>query len=461
MDTLDIIERSRNGPKVEEKDWDFMVWRKGEELAKSYKINADLEGILRDDVADDIFEASIQMICDLGIYNQTSRRMIKFTEQEVKDKIANIHSEIPIGEGKDQRTFSYRRVESNDPILLSAGHMRCSEEIAPKLYEAMARLPRTDWLEGFIITSISGLPLKGLPYEVLATIFEVKTMRESITRANRPGMSLGYYGIMNKAADYIAALNPNYGIRPVDSIRLSHLPELKITDEDLASVIASNQYGTSISGGGHCILGGFAGGQVSSAITSVASAIGEYLCFNVNHAWAPTAIGIDVEKKLWYSPETFWCTGIAYLAHSRNIKMPSAALAISSHEPNTKNRWLELAVTTVTSIVLGYHVHVFRPSKPMRDNLQTPLELQFCMEIADTTLNNNYKKDDMLEFLRKLAPEYMPVYEKDQSERYEFLKGNPFEDLYDLESLLPKQFYLEQYSNAKKELRNIGFLMEL
>ena len=66
----------------------------------------------------------------------------------------------------------------------------------------------------------------------------------------------------------------------------------------------------------------------------------------------------------------------------------------------------------------------------------------------------------MLDFLRKLAPEYMPVYEKDQSERYEFLKGNPFEDLYDLESLLPKQFYLEQYSNAKKELRNIGFPME-
>lgn len=51
----------------------------------------------------------------------------------------------------------------------------------------------------------------------------------------------------------------------------------------------------------------------------------------------------------------------------------------------------------------------------------------------------------------------MPVYEKDQSSRYELLKGNPFEELYDLNTLKPKRSYYEKYNSAKRELEELGF----
>jgi methylamine--corrinoid protein Co-methyltransferase len=454
---LEIIERSREGPKIEEKEWDFLVWRKGVELAKQYKIEVDPEGMLRDDVADDVFNASIELLGDIGMYNQTNNKVIKLEEKEIRKKLSSLQSEIFVGEGEDRRRFFHRTVESNDPVLISGGHVRCSEEIAPKLFQAMAQLPCVDMLEGFIIDKVSGFPMRGMPYHVLGTLREVRILRESIKKAKRPGLSLEYYAIMNTAANYIAALNPTHGIRTTDSIRLTHLPEMKITDDDLASAVAAHDYGCFVTSSGYAVLGGFAGGPESAAIITLASAIGDYVCFDAHHSWGPVAPGVDIEKSLWFSPETIWCTGIAMFAHSRNIHMPSTAIVVSSHEPNSENRWRELAITTISAVIWGFHVHVFRTSKPMRDNLLTPLDLQFCSEVAQGALKNHYKREDLKKIIDHLSPKYMPVYERDQSSRYELLKGNPFEELYDLNTLEPKKAYLEQYNSAKRELEGIGF----
>jgi hypothetical protein len=45
-------------------------------------------------------------------------------------------------------------------------------------------------------------------------------------------------------------------------------------------------------------------------------------------------------------------------------------------------------------------------------------------------------------------------------DRYPFLKGNKFEELYDLNTLKPIKGHIDQYHAAKKELTKLGIEFE-
>ncbi len=84
LDFLDVLERAKSGERITEKEFDFLYYRKTEEVRKKYpKIQSPKDQNifvnLDDDVADAVFEAGIELLLETGGYCITSNRIIRWT----------------------------------------------------------------------------------------------------------------------------------------------------------------------------------------------------------------------------------------------------------------------------------------------------------------------------------------------------------------------------------------------
>ena len=224
----------------------------------------------------------------------------------------------------------------------------------------------------------------------------------------------------------ISALDAANGIRPSDAIEFSPLPELKMENNLLAVAVATTEYGAFVNSDCASMLGGFGGGPVENAIIGLAQDIQVHLTYRCDYCSLANALPIDVEGVSL--PAALWSRSMNALAYARNMKTPVFSYVGSGPEPNNENRWRELASQTIVSVASGAHIDVVRPARPYRPNLFSPLEIEFCDEIASSMVGTGISRETANRIIMEgLVPRYKPIYATPAKERYPLLKGNVFE----------------------------------
>ena len=119
----EILSRTKQGPMVEEKQFDLSIFKKTQALQKKYRIRYDAEMPVdtSGDTADRIYQAGVELFLDVGTYCTTTRRVIKLTEQELADAVAACPVEIPLGQGEDRVKMVHRDVEDRQTPVVVAG----------------------------------------------------------------------------------------------------------------------------------------------------------------------------------------------------------------------------------------------------------------------------------------------------------------------------------------------------
>src|SRR4030065_2417467 len=110
---LEILKRSKEGPIIEEKQFDLSIYKKTQALQKKYGIRSDPGQPLdtTGDLADRVYQAGCELFLDIGAYCTTTRRAIKVTEKELGDEIASCPDAIDLGQGPDRVKMVHRSVE--------------------------------------------------------------------------------------------------------------------------------------------------------------------------------------------------------------------------------------------------------------------------------------------------------------------------------------------------------------
>lgn len=463
INLFDILDRSCSGEKIEdEKQWDLRVWKKAVELAKKYSVKYDPKcAVVCDDaMADRCFEAAIALLVNVGVFNVGTQRVIRFEEEEIRKGLCQLRDDLILGDGRDRFVLSHRDPDAFDDVKLMSGHFACSDEVAPKLFQAMAEVQSLDVIEGFnFYAEHRGRPMEGVVHETFGTKAAVSMIRSAITRAGRPGMPILYYPVSPNPAAMIAALDQDNGIRKTDAVEITPLPELKIENNLLAVAVATSEYGAFICSDDTSILYGFGGGPDENPIIGVAQSIQTYLTYRVDFKYLAQGIPIDAQTSSL--PECLWCRSMTVLALARNLKTPLFGSAGSGPEPGHEHRWTELAARSMTTIASGGHIDVVRPIRPLRPNLLTPLEIEFCAELARAMVRSEMSREEANRIIMdELVPRYRFLYDTPSKERAAILQGKPFEELYDLNTLKPTHEYLESYRSAKRELKKMGVKFE-
>ncbi len=454
LSLLDVAERSQQGPRVEEQQWNMSLFQRMAALAKDYELDypgGKLCVNMDDALPSRAFDAAVEFLSTAGVYCASTGRVIQFDENEVRQAAREAPARVVVGEGRDQRTITQKQVEGHELLNHCPGHHApFSEELLPLVIKNFAQIPTADYLEGANFTVVDGREIYGPPLEAYAARREVAWLREGVRKAGRPGMAIAYYPISTRAASLIAPMDPDHGLRRTDGILLSVLPEIKVEHDLLTAAIVYDEYGCFKMTGSTAQVGGFCGGTEGAIIEAISRSLAGRLvyrdCFfnsGINSTRASTAETIVTRE-----PNLLWGTSVVHQALNRCSNLICFTNTASASGPGTRSALIEGAMRAVGCAVNGANLSHPRQYRARMNASQDPFMAEWGAEVADATIRTGVTRERADQILRHL---------------HSLIDGKPVErgvddvrECYDLVNHRPSAEYQRIYLDLKEELARLG-----
>ncbi len=191
----DVYDRFVKGKKVKAEDWDYKVIPENlTALKQKYNLSFGKDIIPEDkEVKENLFNAGLEMLVTTGFYCQDLGRIMHVTEEEVWEGIKKTPTKLILGEGKDIARFYPRHGNSPVKPIIQGGPTGSpiSEDIFVQVMQSYAQEGVVDTLVNGVMTTIEGHPAKTkTPYEIRATMAELRATKEARVRAGRPGLGV-------------------------------------------------------------------------------------------------------------------------------------------------------------------------------------------------------------------------------------------------------------------------------
>jgi len=447
----EILDRAEKGPYCSEHDFSLKILApKLAELVKSYDVRFNPGELVPLDasLADDVWKASIDLVREVGVLCSSTSRRITFTDDEIKDELADSHSDIVYGEGAETFHLTPRTVGDSKRPKTWCGMLGTpiSEEIYVKLAMSCAKEPTVDLFEPGTVHTIEDRTIKaGSPLEIHASKMEVAWTREAARRVGRPGLPIVGTESSVTALGEIAVSSTEGGLKKTDGHMVAMISELKTTYDALAKAVHLIEYGANINTIYASIYGGIAGGAEGCAIVNTALSIAATL---VHKAVFQSARPMHVKFVCSTFPEGIWAMNINGMAISRNSHLLSSCATFTAAGPCTDMILYETAAQNIGATVSGYAaVTGIGPASSSHLDHGTGLEGRFMGEVAkaSTTLK--------LESANELVKEIVKKYQKSLQEPP---LGKRFQDCYDTKTIRPTDEWLGIHERVKKELADMG-----
>ena len=134
------------------------------------------------------------MLTTCGVYCIDTKRVIKYTEEEILASLDKAPKSAQYGEiGKNGRMIQCRKHDDKRPPIIQGGPTGapCSEEHFMAIHQSYAQEPVVDTIVDGVLQTIKGHdPLPMTPWEIAAVKTEAIMVRAAQERAGRCGMGL-------------------------------------------------------------------------------------------------------------------------------------------------------------------------------------------------------------------------------------------------------------------------------
>ena len=406
---LDVMEKALEGKPMSETDYQLKVFAPTvQEKVKAHGIKFDLkEPILNDDsMADDVFEAAVELLIEAGAYCTNTNRIISYAEREIKEALQTAPDELLMGEGKDRRWLRPRKIGDKTPpwCLLGAGGGACaSDRSFLTLVEGYAEIPETDAITTPALTRVGGMRIRpASPLELLGAMRNAVMSREACNRSGRQGIP-----IMNSLATaesdiaLAAALHPTYGMRASDGYMICCMDPMKVDFNRLNKVTVALSMGGPI---GMCfgpLMGGYSGGPESTAVSSTAHHLMGILTYQAS--WLlPFALHLRYVSSS--SREMLALISATGQAISRNTHLISINLNYTSGGPCTPMCLYETTASVTAAVVSGQSIESTGVASNREEDRTTPVEPRISAEVGHAVAG--MKRSDANDLVKKLLPKY-------------------------------------------------------
>ena len=191
----DVYDRFVKGKKVKAEDWDYKVIPENlTALKQKYNLSFGKDIIPEDkEVKEQLFNAGLELPVTPGFYCQDLGRVMHVTEEEVWEGIKKTPTKLILGEGKDIARFYPRHGNAPVKPIIQGGPTGSpiSEDVFVQVMQSYAQEGVVDTLVNGVMTTIEGHPAKTrTPYEIRATMAELRATKEARVRAGRPGLGV-------------------------------------------------------------------------------------------------------------------------------------------------------------------------------------------------------------------------------------------------------------------------------
>lgn len=195
IDVYETYDRFAEGKKVSEKEWDYTIIPHNAQMMKErYEIDFGRTILPTDqDLVDRLFIAGVDMLITTGIFNPDLGTALSIEEDEIYEGLKMAPKKLKLGRGKDKCSCKARRGNTLRKPVIQGGPTGApvSEGIFTQMIESYAQEPTVDTIVSGVLNTVDGHPATtNTPWEIKATMAEVRYNREATRRAGRPGMCI-------------------------------------------------------------------------------------------------------------------------------------------------------------------------------------------------------------------------------------------------------------------------------
>jgi methylamine--corrinoid protein Co-methyltransferase len=376
-----------------------------------------------------------------------SRRVVRFSADEIDDALRFSRPQQAMGTGKDRVSIHHRQVEDPRKPFVFCGPFNANvhEDMFVRLNEAFSQEKIVDCLffpgylnelDGQLIRPTSALASR-------AAILYGQWAREAVRRAGRPGMAIAGHAVM--APSEIACTNEEWGLRATDPRAIVLISELQVDDVSLTRLAYYQAYGCPIYMAFTPLIGGYGGSAAGTAVVAVASFIasimlgGEIVHIGPQH----------IKYRQQTNQQSLFLASLANQAVARNTSIIATTSHTTSGRPGSAQYAYEFSALVLTAVTSGSNVSGPRPAEPLGNNNVSPLMGRLFAEVAHAAAGMS--RDAATPIVQALYDKY-----KDSLDLEKAPKGKPFEELYDLKTLMPTPEHQALYAQVKDELVRLG-----
>jgi methylamine--corrinoid protein Co-methyltransferase len=447
----EMIERSKTGPHMEEDEFLPRLFTPTlKKLIKKYEIkyNSQTPVPTDDNMADRIWQAAWELVREVGVYNTDTHRMIRVSDDEIKEALYTAQNEYWVGSGKDAVLWKYRSIEDRrPPFCILSPDITCNEEYHQSMCMAYLKEPLLDGLCGPILEETFGHLIQSAgPTEISGCIQHIYNQRLAAKLVGRPGVFMVAVGTAEHDSGQIAVSDNNWGVRTTDARLVGSLTEFKTADTLLNRVIHYAQYGCYTGHLTGAIYGGWCGGAEGTAVTTVAyTLIGRVIHGAMFSQHFPFHLhwGSNTTREL------LWAISMAGQAMSRNCRLLYTSNGFANAGPMTEMLFRETACHALVSTVTGWDLWEMASARNKYRNRATPLEARLGAEVGHAVARQGMAREQANELALKL----LALYEDQAADAP---MGSEYQECYDVAKAVPTQKHYDMYRQIKDELAQMG-----
>jgi methylamine--corrinoid protein Co-methyltransferase len=444
-----IVSRSENGPYLKEAEFERALSKRTAELVKQYglKFNPQTPVPSDDDMADRLYQAGADLFVDMGVLNQDTERRIQFSRSEVDELVAKARHSVMLGMGKDAVTMRRREVEGNTPAVVLSGPTGtpCSEKYHPLILLSCAQEPLVDMLgAGSVSTYMGNQIIPGTPLEILGARRDAAVARDALRKAGRPGMHISDVAVPLTCQGKMAAVDTENGLRPSDAFLVSQMLELKTSYDQLSRVAFLQGIGMHIIDLMTPLIGGLGGGAEGTAVVTIACHILGVVLYDASyHMMSHTHIRwVNNTDRMG-----LWMQSMVGQALSRNTPIPALNDIYCVSGAGAEELLWEVAAGAVAGTPSGMNMQGAGCTGGFKADHTTGLEARFIAEVSHACLGMSRQAAN------ELVLELLSQYEKTFNEPN---RGMPFPEVYDENTVEPKEIWLEKYYKVRDAIIKMG-----
>ena len=195
VDIDEAYDRFYEGERVREDQWDYTIVPNNATMIKEkYDISFGPDIIPTDpDLTDRLFLAGMDMLLTTGFYNTDLGRVMYITEEELFEGLKMAPRKLTLGRGKEKCKCKARRGNAKSKPVVQGGPTGApvSESVFVPMIESYVQEPVVDTIVSGVLNTVDGHPVTAnTPWEIKATMAEIRHVREAMLKSQRPGMCI-------------------------------------------------------------------------------------------------------------------------------------------------------------------------------------------------------------------------------------------------------------------------------
>ncbi|MBI4334306.1 MAG: monomethylamine:corrinoid methyltransferase [Chloroflexi bacterium] len=453
----EFIRRSLDGPVMRELDFDLKLGRQLKILTSEYSIHFNPDEIICDDaLADAIWEAALQLLERVGVYNLDTNRVVLLRRAEVEAAAAGVPKELVVGEGKDAVTVKARAHDSKMAPIVMAQPAR-SSRYKGGLKAFFARMMETyvsdagplGKLARQLKSELGGIPyLAETPGEMMWARAEVRWQRAVAGLIGKPGLWLSGAEVSSPPAILACYMEEGLLNKFNSYISVHLMPELKLDWDCLRLTYAAQTMDVYRFCAADPILGGYCRNSEEAAIVAVATLLG-YMVYASDKGIVHTNV---IDRQGNYTARgPLQASAAARRAVERKLAIPMHGNQSTRNGLGTTSGLYELAALTLaqTGSGMAWAGRGYACGLGPDGEYRVDLDWTFVSRISRGASGLSREKTN--ELLLKL----LRICESQDATD----EGKPFDYYYDVKTLTPALELVALYDRVEEELQSLGIPM--